>query len=119
MLADPQSVTIDGTPNSLPRVESGINAARYTKDDQTVSLSTSHSYGKRYRRVVRLDHNKISADPLVPAQNQKLGASMYLVFDQPVTGYTAVDLEKIATGFLAWFTASSNANLKKVLAGEP
>jgi len=119
MLADPQSVTINAVPHSLPRVESGINAARYTKDDQTVSLSTSHTYGKRYRRVVRLDHNKISADPLVPAQNQKLGASIYLVVDQPVTGYTPVDLEQIAAGFLAWFTASTNANLKKVLAGEP
>lgn len=119
MLADPQSVTIDAIAYSLPRLENGKNAARYTNGDQTVSLSTSHTYGKRYRRVVRLDHNKISADPLVPAQNQKLGASVYLVFDQPVTGYTATDLEKIATGFLAWFTASTNANLKKVLAGEP
>lgn len=119
MLADPQSVSIDGVVNTLPRVVAGDNSARYTKDDQTVSLATSHSYGKRTRRLVRVDHNKISADPLVPAQNQKLGASIYLVVDSPITGYTASDLEKIAVGFLAWFTASSNANLKKILGGEP
>lgn len=119
MLADPQSVTVDGVAQSLARVEAGVNAARYMKDDQSYALSTSYSYGKRTRQVVRLDNNKITADPLVPTQNQKIGAGVYLVIDRPTTGYTVTDLEKIVAGFLAWFTASTNANLKKVLAGEP
>lgn len=119
MLADPQSVTVDGVGQSLPRVVAGNNACVYRKDDQSYVLSTSYSYGKRTRQVVRLDNNKITTDPLVPTQNQKIGAGVYLVIDQPLTGYTTTDLEKIVAGFLAWFTAGTNANLKKVLAGEP
>jgi len=63
-IADPQSVTIGGVANSLPRTGSGDNHGVFTKDDRTVALKVTHSPNKtRVRRSVRLDFSKIAADP--------------------------------------------------------
>lgn len=119
MLADPQSVTINAVAQSLPRTPSGDNnAGVFTKEDGTLALKISHSYAKRTRRQVRLDFNKITADPLVPSQNQKISGSVYLVIDQPVTGYTNAELKQHVEGFLAWLSASSGAKITTILGGE-
>lgn len=116
MLADPQSVTINAVPHSLPRT--GSNPGQFTKDDGAIRLTVSHANGKRIRSSIRLDNAKISADPMVPSQNQKVSASVYLVIDRPQTGYTNAELKLIVDGFLAWMSASSGANVTKVLGGE-
>lgn len=118
MLADPQSVTINAVPHSLPRTVAGANQGQFTKEDGTVKLSVSHATGKRVRRSARLDSSKISADPLVPSQNQKVSTSVYIVIDQPQTGYTNAEIKLVVDGFLAWLTASSGANITKILGGE-
>jgi hypothetical protein len=88
MLADPNSVTINAVAQSLPAVSRGVNTSTYRKDDGTVELVVSHLYGKRNRRTARLNFNKISSDPLVPAQNSKFSMSAYLVIDTPIAGFT-------------------------------
>jgi len=118
MYSDPQSVTINAIANSLPRVGSGINTGTFSKDDGTVRLGVSHSYGKRNRRQVRIDHKKVAPDPLVPATNVPYSLSIYLVADVPRDGYSLVEQKQIADAFLAWLTASSGANLVKFLGGE-
>lgn len=118
MLADPQSVTVNAVAQSLPRTSAGVNAGIFTKDDGAAKLSVSHAYGKRTRRTARFDFNKIVADPLVPTQNQKVGSSVYVVIDTPVTGFTNVEIKQIVDGFLAWLTASSGANITKIIGGE-
>lgn len=40
--ADPQSVTIDGTAISLPRVSSGVNAGAFKSNDGLTALSANH-----------------------------------------------------------------------------
>jgi hypothetical protein len=44
--------------------------------------------------------------------------SNYLVFDVPVLGYTPAEAKAVYDGFKATFTASTDALITKLLAGE-
>jgi hypothetical protein len=116
--SDPQSVTISGTAISLPRTSVGKNESSYASADGLVALSASHAYGRRTRRVLRLDHSKLTADPFIPAQNTKVSMSNYIVFDVPVAGYTNTEALAVYAGFKAAFTATSDALITKLLGGE-
>jgi regulator of extracellular matrix RemA (YlzA/DUF370 family) len=116
--ADPQSITISGNAISLPRVESGKNESVYLSADGRVKLAASTAYGRRTRRVLRVDHSKIAADPFIPAQNVELGMSNYLVFDTPAVGYSATEALAVYAGFKAAFSASSDLLITKLLGGE-
>ncbi len=116
--SDPQSVTISGTANPLPRTSSGDNAGAFTKDDGNVKLSISHSYGKRTRRTIRLDHRKVAPDPLNAAQNLNYSMSVYVVVDVPAVGYTPTEAKAVLDGFIANLQASTAANEVKFLGGE-
>jgi len=115
---DPQSVTISGSTIALPRVSSGQNTSKYQSADGLVDLVASHTYGRRTRRVLRLDHSKITADPFIPAQNRKVSMSNYIVFDVPDVGYSAAEALAVYTGFKTAFTATSDALITKLLGGE-
>jgi hypothetical protein len=116
--SDPQSITISGTPISLPRVISGVNTSKYSSSDGLVDLTASSAYGQRTRRVLRVDHSKITADPFIPAQNRQVSMSNYIVFDVPAVGYSNADVTAVYAGFKALFTASSDALITKLLGGE-
>lgn len=118
MLTDPQSVTINSVANSLPAVSRGVGTSSYQKADGTVKLTIAHQTGKRTRRTVRLDFNKIAADPLISAQNIKYSMSAYLVVDIPITGFTITEQQYIVDALTAWLTASSDAHTIAVLGGE-
>lgn len=117
--ANPVVVTINAVAQNLYKVGNpSPYSTLYQKDDGNVKLTPSHSYGKRTRRSVRLDHQKISADPFLPAANVKFASSVYLVVDEPTTGYTRVELKQIVDGFLAALSASSGAMITDLLAGQ-
>lgn len=116
--ADPQSVTINAIANSLARVSSGENKGAFAKDDGTVRLSFSHQYGKSIRRVSRLDHQKIAADPLMASVNVVSKLGVYLVVDVPLVGYSLAEQKQVVDGFLAYNTASSGARITQLLGGE-
>jgi len=115
---DPQSVTISGSTISLPRTNVGNNGSEYLSADGLVKLSANSAYGRRTRRVLRLDHSKITADPYIPAQNAKVSMSNYIVFDVPVVGYTNAEQLAVYAGFKAAYIASSDALITKLLGGE-
>lgn len=119
--ADPQSVTfpapLAGT-ISLPRVSVGQFASSYTSGDGLVTLSASSQIGKRTRRVLRLDHNKISADVFLPTTNVKQNMAVYMVFDVPAVGYSVAEQTAVYTGFKTSFTAGSDLLITKLLGGE-
>lgn len=117
-LADPQSITISAATSSLPRVSVDETESEYLSSDGLIKLTVSHSYGKRTRRLVRIDHAKLTADPFVPAENVKVGMAAYTVFDLPPAGYTAAEQLAVWVGFNAQLTASSNAVITKILGGE-
>ncbi len=116
--ADPQSVTINAVAQTLPRVSSGIDSGSFQKDDASVKLSVSSTYGRRNRRTIRLDHRKIAADPLMPSTNTLYTMSTYIVIDVPPTGYTVAEQKQIVDGLTAYLTASSGARVTQILGGE-
>lgn len=115
--ADPQSITIAGVATSLPRVNVGNNGSEYLSSDGNIKLSASSAYGRRTRRVLRVDHRKIAADPLT-SNNTEYSASIYLVVDEPKVGYTNQELLDVYTGFNSLYTATSHALISKLLGGE-
>lgn len=117
--ADPQSVTINSVAQSLPRISSGSNSGVFQKDDSTVKLTVSHSYGKgRARRMLRLDHSKIVADVLLTGVNVKQAGAVYLVTDFPLVGYTVAEAKQIIDALTGYLTASSGARATQLLGGE-
>lgn len=115
---DPQSVTIGASTISLPRTSVGQDAAVYTSADGLTKLSASHSYGKRTRRVFRLDASKVTADPFIPTTNVAVGMNCYLVVDLPKAGYTTTEQADVVKAMINNLSASTYAALTKFLGGE-
>lgn len=118
MFTDPQTVTINAVAQTLPRTSSGVDTGAFKKDDGTVQLSISHAYGKRTRRLVRLDSSKIAADPLISSTSIKYSLGVYLVIDEPVTGYTVAERKQVVDALVAYLAATSGSNVTKILGGE-
>lgn len=116
--SDPQSVTISGSANSLPRTSSDVNAGVFTKDDGNVALRVSHQKGKRTRRLIRLDHAKVATDPFISTVNARYSMSVQLVVDVPNVGYTIAEQKAIVDALTAYLTASSGARATQLLGGE-
>lgn len=119
MLADPQSVTISGTAISLPKTDARPETNVYQSYSDGVTLfGTQRVTGKdaRRRATISLQKEKIAADPLT-AVNQRLASSVTFSVSYP-SGFTTAEMEANAAALIAWLTASTNANLKKILAGE-
>jgi len=117
-LTDPFAVTVSAVPYSLPRVSVGDDESEYSNGDGTMVLKASHDYGKRTRRMVRIDTSKITSDPFRPTENVKVSMSNYIVFDLPPAGYTATEAKALWDGFVAALQASSGAVIVKLLGGE-
>jgi hypothetical protein len=118
-LADPQSITIaPASALSLPRVSVGDDESEYASGDGLTSLRAAHQYGKRTRRVIRVDTSKITADPFKPSENVRVSSGVQLVFDIPPAGYTAAEMLAVFVGFNTLLTATSNAVVVKLLGGE-
>ncbi len=116
--ADPQSVTIAGVAVTLPRTGSGQDSGSFTSNDGLVQLTVSSSYGKRTRRTLRLTHKKIASDPLLAGQSVPVSMTTYIVTDTPLTGYTVAQQKEIVDAFTAYLTASTGAQVTKLLGGE-
>jgi hypothetical protein len=115
--ADPQSVTV-GSAQSLPRTGSSLESGHFMSGDQAFSMEVNQQYKTRTRRQARLNQQKIVTDPLFSTQNKRVSASVYLVVDQPQSGFSPTELKDLVKGLLGNLTASSDANLVKLLGGE-
>lgn len=116
--ADPQSVTINAVAQSLPRISSGQSSGVFSKDDATVKLSVSHQVGKRARRSIRLDFNKIAPDVFNTASNLRQAMSVSLAVDVPLTGFTVTEQKQIVDALTAYLTAGSGSKVTQLLGGE-
>lgn len=117
--ADPQTVTINAVAINMPRTGSGPgNTGVFSNADGSYQETISHTYGKRTRRVLRLDGTKVAADPLIPAQNARYSMSAYLVVDIPTFGYTVAEQKLVVDGLVAYLAASSGAKVTQFLGGE-
>lgn len=116
MLTDPQSVTINAVATSLARTQQGPNENRYTSADGKVVMTTKqNTTAKRFRREVRLSQDKIAADP-ISAINSVVGASIYVVVDEPKNGvFSDVEIGYLIDALKSWL---SSGNYNKILVGE-
>lgn len=118
MLADPQTITIDGIASTCGRFLTGTDLGRFSAPDQSVALEVQTSRSGRVRTVARLRAQKVTSDPLVSTTNVMVSDTIALTINRPLEGYSDAEIEKQVTGFISWLTAGTNANLKKIIAGE-
>lgn len=119
MLSDPISVTLDGSAQDLARTSFGPGTSQFSNATGGYLASVRQTKSKnRLRHEFRVSENKISPDPFVPSQNVQLGASVYLVVDQPAAGYTTAELYNLFTGLAGYLEASSGAAFSQIVLGE-
>jgi len=116
--SDPQTITIAGTAIPAARVFTGTRKGEFKSGDGRTRLELDPKSGKRVSAVARLYQTKTTADPLVGSVNVEVGDMVSLSINRPATGYTDAEILDQVTGFLAWLTAGTNANLKKLISGE-
>lgn len=106
--ADPQTVTINTVAQTLNKVKSEGTRTEYSKDDESVKMTISHSESKgRTRRMVRLDQRVVAADPLTAVNSyQSLGC--YLVIDEPEYGFSDTEIGYLVSALTAWLGVAGN-----------
>lgn len=120
---DPQSITYNAVAYTPPRVSSGVNAGSFFTTGAagtTIGLELSHQYGRRTRRMARLNIGLINPNPFSTGSSAFESSSFYLVVDTPATN-GVVDPAVAVLGVNAltgWLTATSNANALKLVQGQ-
>lgn len=119
-VSDPQSVVIGADTISLPRTGQGIDNGIFTSSDGNTKLTIQHQTAKggRFRRVIRLDHTKVAADPFVTTINAKYLETVYVVLDVPSVGFTAAEELDLYKGLAVLMAASTYALTTKFIGGE-
>lgn len=111
MFADPQSVTINAIASTLALVKATEGARDYANADGTIKLQTKQNRTKtRQRHEVRLTPTIVAVDPLSSA-NDFASASVYLVIDEPLAGFTDVQLGHYVEALKTWLTSANQAKL--------
>jgi len=121
--ADPQSLNFDGADYSVPRISSSQNSSRYyvaMGAGNDLNLTISSQYGRRTRRVARLDVGLIADNPFATGLSAYEVQSYYMVFDTPATN-GVIDKDNAVRGVKTlgnWLTSSSFSNAYKILGGQ-
>ncbi|DAD51891.1 coat protein [ssRNA phage Esthiorhiza.2_5] len=118
-LADPAVVTIGGTPHSLTRVKQDGYNSEYrlvSATDQYVLNVRNTSYLDKKRGVTINRHNIDISQTIFPVAPATLSTvrHCYVVIENQ-QGDTLTDPNNFAAGILTFLTASSGANITKVL----
>jgi hypothetical protein len=120
-LTDPQKFKeVAGTEVTAPRVSSGDFKSVYETSDglNKLTLSTTTSSSNRKRHLVRIDVEKLTTNIYEESKKQSVSASVYLVIDRPVAGYTVAEMKKLVEGLVGLLSASTYSVTEKVLGGE-
>lgn len=118
MYADPISVTIDTVATSFNKVGSpdpskkGVYAT--SAGDKQIVISQNNS-AQRFRREVRLNATKVSADP-ISSQNKEISTSIILTVDEPRWGFSDADLLVLIEALTDWVAVPENSG--QLLNGE-
>jgi hypothetical protein len=113
-LADPQS--FDSATLNLIKPEP--TRSTYATADGTERFIVSYQEDKQKTRyLVRGEKDVIATDPITGASVKKT-LSAYMVIDQPVYGFTDTEAKDFALAIGTWLSASSAANLVKVLGNQ-
>lgn len=123
MFADPLSVKVLGTAKDHVRITSPNSSQglfHYESDGTTPSQDVTvkqNVTASRFRREFRISKLQDYEDP-ISGTTKSVGASVYLVVDEPRAGFTDVVLQQMVLDVGAFFSANSGANAWKLLLGE-
>ncbi|DAD51611.1 coat protein [ssRNA phage Gerhypos.4_44] len=119
MLTDPQTITISSNARTLAQTDLTPASGIYTDVDNGLTLYVTQRVEKGgvRRSTVSLTTTKIAADPLT-AVNQRVDDAVTISFKVPPSGFTKAEVAAKFAAVSTWLTASTNANLNKVLGGE-
>lgn len=121
--ADPISLTFDGVAYNCARISTGVNSSVYYKNmgsGNDLRLSISSQYGRRTRRVARLDVGLIADNPFATGLSAYEVQSYYMVFDTPATN-GVIDADNAVRGVKAlggFLSSTTYDNSHKILSGE-
>ena len=121
MFADPQTVTVNGTPYTLPRqgVASPDRLGTFANADGTQQFDVrQNKTNNRRRREARFTVGGVLAADPITGVNKEVSASVIFAVDEPKYGFSDSELTAYSSALITWLTASSNANLIKMLGGE-
>lgn len=112
-LADPTSVTIGGTAYPLSRVYVLGSRSEYVDATGLVRLIVSHKYtGTKVSRLFRVEQKILQVDGTYAKH------SFHTVNEYDTNRHTATQVKDLEVGALTVKTASTNAVIIKVIAGE-
>lgn len=116
--SDPTSITMNAVAKSLPRIFAPSGPSTFKSADDEFKLEISHSEvkGRRERHLVRITQRAVVADPYVPTNFAETRASVHLVLDNPLVGFTDAELGYLVEA-LADFIRD-NTNQVKFIQGE-
>jgi len=110
-------MTLDGSARTINRLNSTPTGSDWGSADRAYKVSFQHTYGKRHRHMIRLQADSLVANPLVSGQNINQSMSVYLTVDVP-PGYDVASAKSKVDGLLANLSATTGANITKLLGGE-
>lgn len=113
--ADPQSITVNGNAQSMPRIQTTGSSSVYMKNDTTFSLAIKHTTPvidkkRRVKSLAVFTERLIAADPLVSPDDWD-ASNISLQIDRPEVGFTSARIDQLVAGFVAWCSPANVAKL--------
>lgn len=122
MFADPAVVTINAVPKNLVRINQDRYSSEYLLRSATDEIRLNTRNTTRTDKKTGLVYDRHNAEiiqtvfPVLPATTGFVRKA-YVVIENQV-GDTLTDPTNVAAGLLAFLTASSNANITKMMNSE-
>jgi hypothetical protein len=109
-LADPQSITVNAVPQSMPRVLNEGSHSQYQKSDLTFTLDIRHTSFKkdkkgRVKSLIVFTQRAIVPDPLT-AVNDYETLTWSVQLDRPEAGFTATQCDQMVAGLKTWLDST-------------
>lgn len=123
MFPDPIVVKAGDTNTNFVRIGLSANEGRFHAEgsgppvfNRDVVIKQNQTK-TRFRREFRIVDSKDFTDPL-SGLTIPVGASVYLVVDEPKVGYSDGDLNDMVNGLIEFFDDALESNMFKLLSGE-
>lgn len=117
--ADTQTITVDSAAVPMPRIFTSTGVGQFTSANGDVQLEVAPKNGKSTKgRTIRLRVSKVTSDPLVATTNVRVQDLISLTIVRPNDGFSDAEILKHVKGLFGLLTASTDAALIKLIAGE-
>lgn len=118
MFSDTTTLTLNAVAKTLTRVDGSGGRGIFRNMAEGLKLTITQSETKARRAVtgVRIDHEKVSADSLLTGVNRPYSASLRILTDYPIQGYTVTEKEDHLEALADWLKVQANRD--KLINGE-